>query len=111
MSFKSLFQKEDYWAIWIAGSILIITLLLFAINKPKEWFQIDILEDQIKLEEKAPFKTTFWYQSIDDQQKIKGSNTPIGKILKRISSKPAKWETNPLEAFYLSDIEAESKKG
>ena len=107
MTFKTLFKKEDYWAIWIASGLLLFSFCLFLINKPKNWSQIDVLEEQIEAETVVGFKTTFWYQQIDDQKEINGGKTWIGKALKKYTSKPGKWSVNPISAFYLSEDEAE----
>jgi len=107
MSFKSLFQKEDYCAIWIGVILLSTALLLFSLNKPKDWDKINSLDEQISTENNTNFKTTFWYQLIDDQKSISAAKTKIGKQLKQLSAKPSKWKSNPLDAFYLSSTKAQ----
>ena len=107
MSFKSLFQKEDYCAIWIGVILLSTALLLFSLNKPKDWDKLKDLDEQISTENNTNFKTTFWYQLIDEQKSIAGSKTKIGKQLKQLTAKPSKWKTNPLDAFYVSASKAQ----
>jgi uncharacterized membrane protein YadS len=108
---SALLKKEDYWAIWIGFSLLIGGLVIFMNYQPDNIKQHESLE-QIKATEtqKAPFKTIAWYEAFDQQQKIKGVNTPIGKWLKTFTgSKPSGWKSNPLDAFIQSEADAEAK--
>lgn len=102
-------KKEDYWAILIGFGLLTIGLVLFSINTPDEISKHTELERIMALEsEKAPFKTTNWYTAFNEQQKIKGTNTSLGKQLKAITgSKPSSWTDNPLDAFVYSNLKAE----
>lgn len=106
-----LFKKEDYWAIWIGFGVLILGLSLFLANPPKDLVQKHTqYETVLASEAKAPFKTVQWYEAADQQQKLKGASEPIGKWLKKLTTKPGSWKDNPLESLYLSETGAAAKK-
>jgi uncharacterized integral membrane protein (TIGR00698 family) len=108
---SSIFKKEDYWAIWIGFTLLLGGIILFFVHVPTDMDKHQQLEAIMQQEsEKAPFKTLAWYQAFHEQQKIKGTNTNIGKRVKSFtSSKPSTWKDNPLDAFIQSKANADAK--
>lgn len=108
---SNLFKNEDYWAIWIGFALLLGGMIVFFANPPKDSDKHQQLEATMELEsQKAPFKTLSWYQAFHEQQKIKGTNTDIGKWLKSFTgSKPSTWKDNPLDAFIQSEATANAK--
>ena len=114
-SLSDLWKKEDYWAIWLGFALLIIGMIIyFPMGDDAVKAKIDKANATLTAEsERAPFKTVQWYKALDDKKKLKGTNSTIGKALKKFTSKPKKWKGNPLSAFYLSaeDAKALSAKG
>jgi uncharacterized membrane protein YadS len=114
-SLSDLWKKEDYWAIWL-GFILLIAGMLIYFPKGDDAIKAKISNANATLtaeSERAPFKTVEWYQALDAKKKLKATSSPIGKTIKKYTSKPKKWSGNPLSAFYLSAdaAKAASAKG
>jgi uncharacterized membrane protein YadS len=59
--------------------------------------------------ERAPFKTIAWYKATDAKKKLKSTNSSIGKFIKKFTSKPHGWKSNPLDAFVMSKEKANAK--
>ncbi len=111
MSKSILLSKEDFWAIWIGFFLLIFGLIIFFLNQPENLEQKHAeLNEKMKSEEVAPFHTTAWWDAYDEQQRLKASNTTVGKFLKKLTDKPGSWQVNPLESFFLSDAKADEVK-
>lgn len=110
MSKSKLLTKEDYWAIWIGFFLLLLGLVLFFANQPKNLRSIHIdLDTVLEIEaEKAPYKTLIWYEAFDQQQKIKGMSEPIGKFLNRLTDKPGSWSDNPIRSFVTTQKQVEA---
>ncbi len=107
---SNLLKKEDYWAIWIGFALLLAGIVLFFSNPPREIINHRGHEViMAKESKKAPFKTMTWYNAFNEQQKIKGTNTPIGKWLKDFTgSKPSSWKTKPIDGLLLSEAQAQA---
>jgi len=107
-----LWKKEDYWAIWIGGLLLVAGLIIFLPRKP-EGMEKTIASANAALEKEsmaAPFKTVAWYQASDQKMKIKATGEGHAKTLSTFLSKPHGWSDNPLDAFYLGEEGAKAKK-
>lgn len=114
-SWSDLWKKEDYWAIWL-GFILLIAGMIIYFPMGDDAIKAKINDANATLtaeSERAPFKTIEWYSALDAKKKLKGTSSPIGKAIKKYTSKPQKWSGNPLSAFYLSAdaAKAASAKG
>ena len=112
MAKSKLLTKDDYWAIWIGFFLLFTGLILFFTNKPANLNTIHAdLDSTLSIErDKAPYKTVIWYEAFDQQQKIKGASEPIGKFLKKLTSKPGSWSDNPLKSFVTTSAQADAAK-
>jgi len=108
---SNLLKKEDYWAIWIGFGLLFSGIALFFANPPENMDKHQQSEAVMKLQnQKAPFKTITWYEAFHEQQKIKGTDSSIGKWLKTFTgSKPSTWKTNPFDALMQSESQASAK--
>ncbi len=112
MSKSPLLLKEDYWSIWIGSFILLFGLFAFFLNQPADLSDRHaVLESEMEAaQQKADFKTIAWYEAFDKQKKIKGATEPIGKFLKKLTTKPGRWLNNPLDAFVITEGQIEAKK-
>ncbi len=107
---SEMWQTEDWWAIWIAFIILIAGIIIYLPQK-------NIMKDKInkantKWADKVrtePFKNIAWYKNYDAKRSVQAKKISTGKWLKKFTSKPHKWATNPIEAFYLSKEEAQKR--
>ncbi|MBW1898488.1 MAG: putative sulfate exporter family transporter, partial [Deltaproteobacteria bacterium] len=111
-SWSDLWKKEDYWSIWLGFLLLIFGLVVF-FNNPPEGMNDKIKQANAVLtteSNRAPFKTVSWYQALDAKSKLKATNSSIGKTIKKITSKPHGWKTNPNKAFWMDDETAEAKR-
>ena len=109
-SVSDLWKKEDYWAIWLGFTILILGLIIYLPLKPDGMTEkINQANSILKTEsERAPFKTIEWYQAVDAKKKLKATSSSTGKSIKTFTSKPHGWKTNPVESFYRSGAAADA---
>lgn len=109
---SQLWMTEDWWAIWLGASLLIIGMLIYFPNRP-EGLDDKIAKANTALAQeasRAPFKTIQWYKASDSKGKHKAASSAIGKKIKSFTSKPHKWSNNPAKALFMSSEEAEAKK-
>ncbi|MBC8199045.1 MAG: putative sulfate exporter family transporter [Desulfobacteraceae bacterium] len=108
---SDLWEKEDYWAIWLGFAMLLVGLFIYLSNPPAALHQkIDKANETLAVEStRAPFKTVAWYKAVD-AKKLKATSTPIGKKVKLYTHKPHGWSGNPLNAFMMDKPAAEAKK-
>ncbi len=109
--FSDLWKKEDYWAIWLGFALLIIGMMIFFPRAPEGMQEtFDKSNATIKAEAaRAPFKTIAWYKATDAKKKPKASDSDIGKAIKKWTSKPHGWKSNPLDSFIMGKEQAEAK--
>jgi uncharacterized membrane protein YadS len=109
---SDLWKKEDYWAIWLGFTLLIIGILIYFDNAPADMrAKIDKANETLRIEsERAPFKTMAWYKAIDAKKALKASSTSIGKTIKSFTAKPRSWSINPIQAFVMGEDTAAAKK-
>ncbi|MFH2003044.1 MAG: putative sulfate exporter family transporter [Planctomycetota bacterium] len=102
---SDLITKEDYWAIWLGFSLIIIGLCLFLDMAPEGMKEtIEKSNHALQAEaERAPFKTIAWYEAHDRKSKLKATDASLAKSIKTWTSTPHGWKTNPMEAFYMSE--------
>ena len=109
---SDLWKTEDYWAIWLGFILLVISIVFYFPRGPVGMEeQISTANATLTTEsEKTPFKTIAWYQAVDIKNGLKATSSPLGKIVKKFTNKPHRWESNPLKAFYLSEKDADDAK-
>ncbi len=109
---SDLWKKEDYLAIWLGFVILMLGMLVYLPRPPRHMQEkIDEANASLKLEAaRAPFKTIAWYMASDAKNKVKASDSPLGKRILEFTNKPHGWNTNALQAFYLTAEQAEARK-
>lgn len=108
---SDLWKKEDYWAIWLGFTLLIIGMFIF-LPRPPEGMQekIDKANATLKAEaERAPFKTIAWHKANDAKKKLKASDAAIGKTINKWTHKPHGWKSSPVHAFVMTKEEADAK--
>ncbi|MDM8525738.1 putative sulfate exporter family transporter [Desulfococcaceae bacterium HSG8] len=111
-SISDLWKKEDYWAIWLGFILLVVGMILYFPNAP-EGTDKKIAEANASLEAesaKAPFKTIAWYKAVDAKKKLKATSSPVGKAIKKFTSKPHKWSSNPFNALFMGEEAAKAKQ-
>lgn len=108
---SELWKKEDWWAVWLGFGILILGVIIYFPQAGD--MKSKLAEIEAKYSEQAErttqFKTIAWYQLSDAKKKVKAINSPAGKWLKTVTSKPKKWSDNPLDAFVMSESAAAAK--
>lgn len=109
-TFKDLYTKEDWMAIWMGFIILIVGLLIF-LPSPPEKMQDNLAKYNAIMKEeaaKAPFKTLAWNQASMAKKKIRANEQPFGKTLSQFLAPPSDWKSNPLDALYRSQATADA---
>lgn len=109
--YSYLWKHEDYWAIWMGLTILVVGLLIFFSSPPANMDSIIAKSNAVMAEEskKAPFKTLEWYMASDAKSGLSGSNIPFAKTMSTYTTRPKGWSDNPIAAFYLSEADAKAK--
>ncbi len=109
---SDLWKTEDYWAVWIGFFLIAVGLAIYLTNPPVNLdTRLDAAEKKLFEESnRAPFHTLAWYQASDTKGKIKATNAPYAKTIKRWTHKPHKWSENPLEAFWRGPEATKIKK-
>lgn len=107
-----LWKEEDWWAIWLGFIILIIGIFIFFPRAPEGMdSKIAAANSTLKSEsKKAPFKTVEWYQAVDAKQNLKATGNDFAKSISSFIAVPHSWTQNPLDAFFMTKGEAETKK-
>ena len=107
---SDLWQKEDYWAIWLGIVILILGLIIYLPQKPEGMQEkINKANATLKAESAAaPFKTIAWYNAVAAKAKLKATGSSIGKKIKTFTNKPHGWKTNPVDSFIKSKAAADA---
>jgi uncharacterized membrane protein YadS len=110
-SWSDLVKLEDYWAIWLGFTILIIGLIIYLPNEPKNLRETIAESNAIMQLEanKAPFKTIEYYKAADAKG-MKATSSPIAKTIQKFQNTPHGWSTNPLDAFFMDSTQADAKK-
>ncbi len=112
-SLSDLWKKEDYWAIWLGLAFIALGLYLYVYSFPAENKKAALEKiaaaEAIMAQEaaRAPFKTVAWYEA-QNSKKVKFAPTAFGAALKDYMKGPARWSSNPMSAFMLSQKEADA---
>jgi uncharacterized membrane protein YadS len=108
---SEMWTKEDWWAVWLGFSILLLGILFYFPSSGDMKVKID--DANAKYGQAAmktdKFKTVSYYQLSDAKKKVKAKNSAIGKFMSKFSKKPHGWKTNPLDSFYMSNERAAAK--
>ena len=110
-SISDLWKKDDYWAIWLGFTMLILGILIYFNNAPAD-MRAKIEKANATLaaaSARAPFKTIAWYKAVDAKKKLKATGSPIGKAIKKFTNKPHGWKGNPISAFMVGEEAAVAK--
>lgn len=110
-TFRDLYTKEDWMAIWMGALILLVGLFLFMSRPPASMDADFVKYNGIMKEEasKAPFKTIAWHNASSAKKKISAGNEDYAKSLKSVLAAPSDWSGNPLDALYFSQEAADAK--
>ncbi|MGL5544081.1 MAG: YeiH family protein [Cetobacterium sp.] len=105
-----LFKFEDYWAILLAGVILLFCMFMYMGGGSDTVLgKAEVYNDIMKTEgERATFKTVQWHEAQFDKNAL-GIKTSLSQKVRDILGKPKKWTTNPLESVYLGERAALEK--
>ncbi len=111
-SWRDLWSTEDYLAIWLGFAVILFFLFGYLNYTPKAEYAQKIAAAnamQVQEMERCPaFKTIAWYKANDAKKKLKAKSSAFGKMIGYWTSKPGKWKSNPVEAFYMSKEKADA---
>ncbi len=108
-TFKDLYTKEDWMAIWMGFLLLIIGLLIYLPRPPEKAAEIPKYNAIMKEEAaRAPFKTIEWHNASSSKRGISAMDQEYGKAIKNFMAAPSAWTSNPLEAVYRNKETADS---
>lgn len=106
---SDLWRKEDYLAIWLGFSLILVCIVAYFNFGLKEEFVSKInAANQIQAAEsaKVPFKSISWYKAQDDKGKLKGSNSTFGKFVRHWTKTPGAWKSNPIDSIIRTEHQA-----
>lgn len=112
-SWKDLYLKEDYWAIWLGLILIAAAMMVFFTNPPANMSEtINQANNTLKQEsETAPFQTAAWHQASDAKKNLKGTSIAAAIAIDRWLVTFGSWKNNPLDAFvYTHDTNSEKSK-
>lgn len=109
---SELIRKEDWWAIWLGFSLLLLgALFYFPHSGAMEKKLLDAEGKYLQQAQRTDkLKTIAWYKLYDEKKKVKANSISIGKWLSTFSKKTHSWKSNPLDAFMMSEAAANAKK-
>ncbi|MDO7788891.1 YeiH family protein [Desulforamulus aquiferis] len=108
---SDLWKFEDYWAIWLGVALMVIGLLIFMPNAPKDMDE-KIAKANVVLQaeaDRAPFKTVEWYQASSDKDKLKAKDEPLAKKITGYLARPGSWTDKPITSFIQTEEQAKAK--
>jgi uncharacterized membrane protein YadS len=110
-AWSELWKKEDWWAVWLGFFILVAGMIIYfpSAGDMKSKLQAAEAKYSVQAERTDKFKTIAWYKRYDTKKKVKALGSPTGKWLKKFTSKPHKWSSNPIDAFVRSKDVADAK--
>ena len=105
---EDLWKKEDWWANWLGGALLLFGLIVFWIAVPTEApEELEEYQAIIEREEaRAPFPTIEHIRAQDDMDALQARDHGIGPLLGDLIRRPRGWDDNPVRSFYMSESEA-----
>lgn len=106
---RDLYTKEDWMAIWMGFLLLLVGLLIYLPQPPKQVAEIPKYNSIMKEEAaRAPFKTIEWHNASSAKKAIRARDQEFGKTIQSFLAAPSDWGTNPLEAIYRSKETADA---
>ena len=109
---SELWKKEDWWAIWLGFFILFAGMVVYFPQSGAMKSKLTNIEAEYTqaAQRTDKFKTIAWYQMYDAKKGVKANSNPAGKWLSNFSKKTHSWKSNPLDAFFMSQADADAKK-
>lgn len=98
---SKLLTSEDYWAIWLGTFFLLVGVVIYVVIG-HQTIGGELKEHKMALSQlfkEAPFKTIEWYEEKDKSSQLTGANTPTGKTVSQILTKPKSWKNDPFSSF------------
>jgi uncharacterized membrane protein YadS len=104
-------KTEDWWAVWLGLLLLAVGLLIFLPRPPADLeAKIAKLGATMKTEEeRAPFRTIAYWEAESALNRLRARDVEPGRSIGTYLRTTARWKDNPIEAFYLSEAEAEKR--
>ena len=108
---SEMWTKEDWWVIWLGCNILAIGMIVYFPHSGDMKAKIEKAEAQYSAaaNRTSAIKTIAWYKLSDGKKKDEARKIPAGKWLAKLSGKPKKWSSNPLDSFMMGETKANAK--
>ena len=107
---SDLWQKEDYWAIWLGFFLLLLGTIIFLPNKPEGMNQIFAKSNTIMEQEaeRSPFKTIAFFRAQDAKEAVKARDQQFAKKISSFLATPGSWKSDFTSSFYMSQEQADT---
>ena len=107
---KQMGKTEDWWAIWLASLLLVLSLISIFVYKPP----VEQLPEHRAIMnsemEAAGFRTIAYIEAESKLNSIRARNHGLTATIANLTARPKKWDTNPLQSVYMSEEEAAAKR-
>ncbi len=103
-------KTEDWWAIWLAGILLVLSLIAIFVWKPpvEELPQYRAIMNQEM--ETAGFRTIAYVEAESQLNSIRARNHGLTAMVSTLTARPKSWETNPIQSVYMSESDAAARR-
>ena len=109
---EDLWKKEDWWANWLGGFLLLLGLAFFMYSPPEDMKEI-IAHNQAIMDaemERAPFVTIEYAEAERTLNALQARRTPLGRQLGTLLQRPKGWDTSPAQSFVLTEEAAAQRR-
>ena len=103
---KQMYTTEDWWAIWLAGIILIVAIFSAMAAKPDVSSMAENRAIMEREQEMAGFRTIAFTEAEAKVNAVRARDHGFLKTINSYLAKPSRWSTNPLDSLYRSEAAA-----
>ncbi|WP_031385570.1 YeiH family protein [Desulfonatronum thiodismutans] len=97
---------EDWWAIWLAGIILILAMIAAMAARPNVESMAEYRATMENESEMAGFRTIAFTEAEARLNAVRARDSGFLKTINDLMARPGRWTTNPLDALYRSEAAA-----
>ncbi|GAB6060969.1 YeiH family protein [Desulfonatronum parangueonense] len=101
-----MYTTEDWWAIWLAGIILIVAMIAAMAARPNVESMAEYRAIMEQEQEMAGFRTIAYTEAEARLNAVRARDSGFLKTINDLMARPGRWTTNPLDSLYRSESAA-----
>ncbi|SDB22219.1 Uncharacterized membrane protein YadS [Desulfonatronum thiosulfatophilum] len=101
-----MYTTEDWWAIWLAGIILILAMIAAMAARPNVESMAEYRAIMEQEQEMAGFRTIAYTEAEARLNAVRARDSGFLKTINDLMARPGRWSTNPLDSLYRSESAA-----